>query len=155
MNKKTIIGIVIGIGVIVTLFLLSSLGSPQQTDSSTENENKQVAPAEKIEVVHFHTTQQCWSCITVGKLALKTIEEKFPKEYADGTIIFRDVNGELPENTEIVMKYQARGSSLFINAITSGADSITEDILVWRLVGNEQQFMTYFENKLRKLLRGS
>ncbi len=23
--------------------------------------------ADKIEVVHFHATQQCWSCITVGE----------------------------------------------------------------------------------------
>lgn len=111
-----------------------------------------VIPADKIEVVHFHGTQQCWSCINVGKYALKTIKEKFPEEYASGKIVFQDINGELKENQEIVLKYQARGSSLFINAIRGETDDIAEDVTVWRLVNNEAQFINYFENVLKNLL---
>jgi len=107
---------------------------------------------EKIEVVHFHATQQCWSCITVGEYALKTIKERFPEEYKNGTIIYKDINGELPENEQMVNKYQARGSSLFINTIIKGQDNIEEDVTVWRLVVNEIQFINYFANKLNNLL---
>ncbi len=108
--------------------------------------------ADKIEVVHFHTTQQCWSCITVGEYALKTIKEKLPEEYKNGKIVYKDVNGELPENKDMVIKYQASGSSLFVNAIRDGKDNIEEDITVWRLVSNENQFISYFQNKLNNLL---
>ena len=108
--------------------------------------------AEKIEVVHFHATQQCWSCITVGEYALKTIKEKFPEEYKNGTIVYKDVNGELPENKDMVQQYRASGSALFVNAIAGGKDNIEEDVTVWRLVSNENQFVSYFENKLNKLL---
>ncbi len=108
--------------------------------------------ADKIEVVHFHATQQCWSCITVGEYTLKTIKEKFPQEYENGKIVFKEINGELPENKDMVIKYQARGSSLFVNAIRDGKDNIEEDITVWRLVSNENQFVTYFQNKLNNLL---
>jgi hypothetical protein len=111
-----------------------------------------VTPADKIEVVHFHGTQQCWSCITVGEYALKTIKEKFPKEYASGKIVYKDINGELKENQDIVVKYQARGSSLFVNAIQGDKDNIAEDTTVWRLVNSESQFINYFENKLNSLL---
>lgn len=109
--------------------------------------------AEKIEVVHFHATQQCWSCITVGEYALKTIKERFPEEYESGTIVFKDINGELPENGDIVARYQARGSSLFVNAIASGKDNIEEDTTVWRLVSNETQFVNYFQAKINKFLK--
>jgi len=108
--------------------------------------------ADKIEVVHFHATQQCYSCITVGKYALKTIQERFPKEYENGMIVFRDINAELPENRDTVIQYQARGSSLFVNGITGGQDHIQEDVRVWRLVNDEQAFMDYFEGKLKELL---
>ncbi|HPA25852.1 hypothetical protein KBC01_01035 [Candidatus Parcubacteria bacterium] len=163
MNKKIIIGISVGVVVLAVLAIASSGGSPKSSNATANIQNSQnntanqgyssrSQTAEKIEVVHFHATQQCWSCITVGEYALKTIKEKFPEEYKNGTIVFKDVNGELPENRDMVMKYRARGSSLYINAISSGSDNIEEDTAVWRLVTNEQQFLNYFESKLKKLL---
>ena len=117
----------------------------QNTDTAADK-------AEKIEVVHFHGTHQCWSCIMVGEYALKTIKEKFPEEYKNGTIMFKEINGELPENRDIVIKYQARGPSLFINAIKNGVDNIQEDVTVWRLVVNESQYINYLQNKINGLL---
>ena len=111
-----------------------------------------IIPADTIEVVHFHGTQQCVSCITVGKLAKQTIEEKFPEEVKSGKIVFKEINGELPENQAIVTKYQARGSSLFVNAIRGEKDDIVEDTTVWRLVNSEAQYIHYFEGKLKTLL---
>jgi hypothetical protein len=109
-------------------------------------------PADKIEVVNFFGTQRCVSCLTVGKFTKKTLEDKFAPELESGKIVFKEINGELPENQEIVTKYQARGSSLFVNAIHGDKDDIAEDVTVWRLVNNESQFITYFENKLNGLL---
>jgi len=161
MQKKIIISI-IAVAIIGTIFFITRNGNKpteaqsadNQTEKSQENLPMSVAKisAEKIEVVHFHATQQCWSCITVGEYALKTIKEKFPEEYKNGIIVFRDINGELPENKDMVMKYQARGSSLFVNAISAGKDNIEEDVTVWRLVSNENQFISYFQNKLNELL---
>ncbi len=161
MQKKIIISI-IAIAIIGTIFFIVRNGNKpteaqsvnNQTEKSQENLPMSTAKisAEKIEVVHFHATQQCWSCITVGEYALKTIKEKFSEEYKNGTIVFRDINGESPENKDMVTKYQARGSSLFINAITAEKDNIEEDVTVWRLVSNENQFISYFQNKLNKLL---
>ena len=145
---------------VVGVFIFSGCGSPVASganpsisglnNAAVMSENVQAA--EKIEVVHFHATQQCWSCTTVGELALRTIKERFPEEYKNGIVVFKDVNGELPANRELVLKYQAGGSSLFTNVIMGGKDNIQEDVNVWRYVSNEQQFMNYFEAKLKKLL---
>lgn len=164
MNKKHII--VASLAIIILLIGLSILGknrNPSQeqilSNSQTSSNTAPLAtatptsvPADKIEVVHFHATQQCWSCITVGEYTLKTIKEKLPEEYASGKIVFKDINGELKENQEIVVKYQARGSSLFVNVIRDDKDDIAEDVTVWRLVNNESQFITYFEKKINTLL---
>ncbi len=157
MNKKLLLFSLLIVGVIVLAGCASKVANKDTNNNqATTNVPDQMSiaetPADKIEVVHFHATQQCWSCITVGEYALKTIKDKFPKEYESGTIVFRDINGELPENKDMVMKYQARGSSLFVNAITNEKDGIEEDVTVWRLVNNENQFINYFENKLKKLL---
>jgi len=50
------------------------------------------------------------------------------------------------------MKYQAPGSSLFVNAISEGQNSIEEDTKVWYLVTNKEKFTEYFESKLKTLL---
>jgi len=161
MQKKIII-LIIGVAIVGVGFFIARNGNKPTEAQNTNNQmakSQEELPmsttkisAEKIEVVHFHATQQCWSCITVGEYALKTIKEKFPEEYKNGTIVFRDINGELPENRDMVIKYQAGGSSLFVNAITAGKDNIKEDVTVWRLVSNESQFISYFQDKLNKLL---
>jgi len=160
MNKKIItVALLVIVGVIGTSMLSKNENTGSKVLSTNQPvENKitptstiNVEPADNIEVVHFHGTQQCFSCITVGKFALQTIKEKFPDEFASGKIVFRDINAELKENQEIVTKYQARGSSLFVNAIRGDKDDITEDTTVWRLVNNESQFISYFESKLKTL----
>lgn len=163
MNKKTVLISLAVVVSIVGIILLSrdkkttDLATPASSSLSnygvmSSSVLQTASPADKIEVVHFHGTQQCWSCITVGDYALKTIKEKFPEEFESGKIIFKDINGELKENQAIVIKYQARGSSLFVNSILGEKDNIKEDVTVWRLVNSEDQFKTYFENKLKGLL---
>ncbi len=159
MNKKILISLII-IGIIIFGGLLLSKLDQHNDDrtiaNNLANNSSQMPRAEitvdRIEVVHFHAAQQCWACITVGEYALKTIEEKFPEEYKNGTIVFKNINSELPENKDIVIKYQARGSALFINTIANGEDEIEEDVAVWRFVTNEGRFVSYFENKLSMLL---
>lgn len=157
MNKKIIIGIIVLAFLGIIVVIVRDNNQQVNTNSVGETADETQIPkiknsTDKIEVVHFHAARQCWSCITVGKYALKTIQEKFPEEYQNGIIVFKDINVELPENRNIAMKYQAGGSSLFVNAITDNQDNIEEDVKVWRLITNETQFIDYFENKLKNLL---
>jgi len=165
MNSKVLLisavivtAIIAGLSIRLDNVSNSSNGSPivadanTQTDPTITPETVPAEPADKIEVVHFHATQQCVSCIAVGKLALQTITEKFPDEYKSGKIVFKEVNAEEPENQAIVSKYGATGSSLYVNAIRNDIDDISEDTTVWRLYSNETQYISYFENKLKTLL---
>jgi len=164
MNKKILLITLLSLLVVASLIGLSVLGKGKKTQeeqvlsSNQVNSNPSptltvvIVPADKIEVVHFHGTHQCWSCITVGEYSLKTIKEKFPNEYSSGKIVYKDINIDSKENQEIVMKYQAKGSALFVNAIREDKDDITEDATVWRLVIDESQFTKYFEDKLTTLL---
>lgn len=153
MKTSTLALILAGMMVVIGILMINGSGGKTLGSANSDSDRQvKTAPADKIEVMHFHATQQCWSCIKVGEYALKTIEEKFPEEMASGKIVYRDVNGELSENQELVRKYQARGSSLYINAIRDGQDDIKEDLTVWRLVNNEGRFIDYFEGKLSELL---
>ncbi|MDD4106726.1 MAG: nitrophenyl compound nitroreductase subunit ArsF family protein [Candidatus Shapirobacteria bacterium] len=161
MNKFYIFGSIAIVLVMGLGFLFGGSGTvskaendptPTPVSSIPKIETTLPSGAEKIEVLHFHATQQCWSCITVGEYALKTIVDNFPDEYQSGKITYKDVDGELLENRKIVEKFRASGSSLFINVIKDGQDHIEEDVTVWRLVNNQSQFINYFEAKIKALL---
>jgi len=160
-NKPVFISIIV-IGLLISGFILfrnlnttaksDPINAQAETNTPQLSAPMSVAPVDKIEVVHFHGTNQCASCIKVGMFARVTIEGKFSEEVKSGKIVFKEINAEFPENQAIVTKYQARGSSLFVNAIRGDKDDITEDTTVWRLIDNEIQYITYFENKLKTLL---
>ncbi len=108
--------------------------------------------ADKLEVYYFHRTARCYSCNTAGKYVSDLIIGTYGEQIKDGRIIFKELNVELPENKELARKYQATGSSLYINRIIRGQDNIEQETKIWRLLGNEQQFKSYLENKINSYL---
>ena len=145
------VALVFAIGLVYMSFNTNKAASEQKSSDKTAQVQKS-KPAEKIQVFLFHATQRCSSCIAIGKFAKETVEQKFPEEIKSGKIEFREINIDLPENKEVATKFKAAGSSLFINPIIDGKDNIKEDTQVWRLVSNEQGFISYLSDKIKTLL---
>jgi len=145
------VALVFAIGLVYMSFNTNEAASEQKSSEKTAQVQNS-KPAEKIQVFLFHNTQRCYSCITIGKYAKETVEQKFPEEIKSGKIEFREINIDLPENKELATKFKAAGSSLFINPIVDGKDNIKEDTQVWRLVSNEQGFISYLSDKIKTLL---
>ncbi|MDX9913001.1 MAG: nitrophenyl compound nitroreductase subunit ArsF family protein [Candidatus Moranbacteria bacterium] len=140
-----------------------STSSDKETKSNSANTSTQVStpktagvqpvkPAEKIQVYEFHSTNRCYSCITMGQYIKATLEESFQAELKSGKIDFREINVDLPENKEVATKFKATGTSLFINSIIDGQDNIKEDTQIWRLVTNEKSFSDYLSAKLKDII---
>lgn len=108
--------------------------------------------ADKLEVYYFHRTARCYSCKTIGQFVGETMAEHYAGEIKSGKIDFREINVDEPENKEIARKFQATGSSLFINRIIDGQDNIEQDMNVWRLLGAEAMFKQYLEDKINTYL---
>jgi len=147
------VALVFAIGLVYTSFSTNKVASEQKSPAKTA-EVKNFKPAEKIQVFLFHATQRCVTCITIGKYAKETVEQKFPDELKSGKIDFREINIDLPENKELATKFKATGSSLFINSIIDGKDNIETDVEVWRLVSNEQGFISYLSEKIKGFFDG-
>lgn len=109
----------------------------------------------KLEVFHFHPTRQCPSCITIGDYANATLETHFADELASGMIVFRHINGELEENREVVERYGASGSSLWLGVYTSdGRFYPEENLKVWYRTDDRQRFMAYLKDVIAQRLAG-
>lgn len=137
----------------LSLFLLILLVGC--TIKGTENSNslteKNIA-VDKIEIIHFHGNNQCYSCILVGNYAEETIKTYFADELNSGKIVFEHVNGELPENREKVIKYGATGSSLWIGVYNKEGFYPEQNINVWYKINDKQVYMEYLKSVIEKKL---
>jgi PBP1b-binding outer membrane lipoprotein LpoB len=155
MNKKIISTTAMLMMLSGAVILFSGCSNQDQPSNAQEpkEEKNQEKKAEKIKLYYFHNTNRCVSCKTLEKYARETIEEFFQPELRDGKVEFKAINVDKKENKEIARKYQATGSSLFINKIINGEDNIEQDTAVWRLLGNEEKFKNYLANEIKSSLK--
>jgi hypothetical protein len=151
-----------GLGVLLISISLTGCNnqvSSQKIESNASSTSKQEAKSglskvDKIEIFDFHSTRRCVSCLGMEKNAKETLDKYFKKELESGKITFQSINIEesSPEVATLVNKYQASGSSLFINAIKNGEDHIEQDANAWRYATQDTQFELYFKGELEKLI---
>jgi len=112
------------------------------------------AGVQKVEIIHFHGTQQCSSCIAVGDYAEETVNQYFAQELATGRLTFAHVNAELPENWELAEKYGVSSASLWIGVYDDAGFHKEQDINVWYKTYDRDEYMSYLKGIIEKKLAG-
>lgn len=134
--------------------MLLAAGCTTPVERSVDSAKGASVPGERVEVYHFHMTQQCYSCKTVGAYAEETINTFFAPEVAAGRVVFAHVNVELPEHRELVEQYGATGSSLWIGVYDENGFHKEQNMKVWYKIGDKDEYMAYFKDVLEKRLAG-
>ena len=145
--------------VIVIAGILCACGgpAPEAPPDSPPNSNGSDTPTtsvDKVEVVYFHRTQRCYSCVYAEDSTLYTLETYFADELASGKITFVTLDVTSEENAAIVEKYEAYTSSLFINTIIDGTDHIEVVNEIWSVIGDDETFVELVKNKIEQSLSG-
>ncbi|MDD1711085.1 MAG: nitrophenyl compound nitroreductase subunit ArsF family protein [Methanoregulaceae archaeon] len=112
------------------------------------------AAVEKVEVLHFHRTSQCYSCKTVGAYAEETVKNYFAQELASGKVVFGHINIEEPENKALVEQYGPTGPSLWIGVYDQDGFHKEENVNVWYKIGNKEEYLAYLKEVIDKRLEG-
>ncbi|MGM5482679.1 MAG: nitrophenyl compound nitroreductase subunit ArsF family protein [Nanobdellota archaeon] len=120
---------------------------------TTETKETEVN-VDKLEVYHFHGTNQCTSCITVGDYAEATVNKYFKVELEKGIIVFDHINGEKPENKELVQKYGATSSSLWLGVYDNDSFNAEQNTQVWYKIRDKQDYMDYLKGVIEQKLAG-
>jgi hypothetical protein len=139
--------------------ILTGCNSNQTQDNLTGSAvsgitSKRIINIDKLEIYHFHGTNQCYSCITVGDYAEETVNTYFKEELDKGIIVFDHINGQLPEHNDLVMKYGATGSSLWIGTYNNDSFTAEQNIQVWYKLRNKETYMTYLKGVIEQKLQG-
>jgi len=162
-DKKTFIQILLL--VLLAFGLMGCNGNVQTKSSQASQGADQISMSvastvadtnvDRVEVFHFHGTNQCYSCITVGNYAEETVNTYFADEVASGKVRFEHINGELPENLDLVKQYGATGSSLWIGVYNkNGTFSAEQNTNVWYKINDKPEYLAYLKGVIEQKLAG-
>lgn len=80
-----------------------------------------------IEVIDFHNTHRCKTCLAIENSAKEVLYQEFSEAVQAGKIIFKTVNVDEDANLALAEKFEASGSALFIyNPRTGQATDLTD-----------------------------
>lgn len=109
----------------------------------------------KVEVIHFTAPNQCHSCVVLGDYAEETVKTHFSEELGSGKLVFDHIDVADPQQQEIVERYGATGSSLWLGTYDDqGGFSKEEDIRVWYKLNDKPGYMQYLKTLIGMRLAG-
>jgi len=97
----------------ICLLFVSCKGKAQ------ENQTTSTSTTNKIEVIDFYGTHRCVTCKAIEASAKYTVDTYFANE---PKVVFKTVNVDDDTNYNIVEKFEATGTALFLNVIKDGKE---------------------------------
>jgi hypothetical protein len=132
----------------VTTTLSDNSSAPTQDDLS-------ILP-DRVDIVYFHQAQRCPTCLCFEERVRYVVSTYFQSELDSGKMTFGIYDISDSRNTDIVYKYGAVGSQLFINTVKDGTDNIKDiqDIWSWNCRGDKPGFDQQVRNLIQQSLDG-
>jgi thiol-disulfide isomerase/thioredoxin len=138
--------------VCLVVWLIIAYGTSPATPPVSDNSS---GLADRVEVVYFHRTQRCHTCMYAEEQTCYTLETYFADEMASGKVTFQSINVQDEANADIVEKYNnASYLTLCINTVRGGTDHIEEVTDIWFVIGNDEAFVEIVKSKVEKSLSG-
>jgi hypothetical protein len=111
------------------------------------------APVHQVIAYYFHGYKRCPTCLKIESTAKEVIEKAYPDRIKDGSLAWKAVNFEAPENAHFADDFQLVVSSLVLVEYRNGEQvkwTNLED--VWDLIGADEQFSEYVRGEVAKFL---
>ena len=130
----------------IIIFLIGTMGA-------TEKDTEISSEKEKVVVYYFHGTYRCPSCTKIEKWSYQAIKDSFPKALKEGSLLWKPINVEKPENKHFIKQYSLFTKSLIITEVKAGKQIRWKNLnKVWELLRHQQKFFSYVTEEVRDYL---
>jgi len=138
---------------IAVLIILANTSFAQVKDSITNDKNAN--DTLKLQVLYFHITNRCHTCISIETELRKTLLENYKGKLDSGMIRFASVNVELPDFLWLANKYETAGASLFLTKYTKSKEGQKEDMTTWAFskIHSPEDFDKELKEKINEFLK--
>ncbi len=105
-----------------------------------------------VDVIYFHRTERCTSCLNAENYTRETLETHFADQLKNGWMSLRVLDVEKPENEALVKKFDAAGSALYLSVLIQGTEYLCPNQDIWFFTTNKYLFVDSLKRKLTFLL---
>jgi len=108
-----------------------------------------------LEVLYFHATHRCPTCMSIEANTKKTLEANFAEDLKKGKIKFTVLNVDDEKNKDISQKYGAYGATLILVQYVNGKE-INDDMTNFAFSYSRNQpekFMDGLKDKIITLIK--
>jgi hypothetical protein len=130
--------------------------SPPPSDETPISQTQDETPnfMDRVDVAYFHRPQRCPTCLCFEERIRYVMSTYFQNELNSGKMTFGVYNIGDSKNADIVKKYGAISSQLFINTVKDGTDHITDiqDIWSWNCRSDKEGFDQQVKNVIEQSL---
>lgn len=109
---------------LIQLVLVSAAIALASCQGNAQTEKAVVAASglSQLEVLYFHSEHRCKTCIAIEKQTKAVLSNHFAKEVKSGKIVLKTYNVDDKANLKVCQKFDAFGSSLYLNQISGGKE---------------------------------
>lgn len=106
-----------------------------------------------VTVINFHSETRCRTCINIGNLARKTLDDRFADAELSGEVHWDDINYDAPGNRHYVTEYELVSSSVLATLWRDGREVKWARLDgVWDHHNDESAFQAYLAANIQELM---
>ncbi len=135
----------------ICAFTLPAVSASENAEGAAKETPK---PSHYLVATYFHTTMRCPTCHKIENYSAESIQNNFAEELKNGTLVWRAVNVDEPENQHFIKDYNLYSKHLIISEIKDGKEIRWKDLeKVWTNVRSEEKFEQYVVSEIKDWMK--
>jgi hypothetical protein len=111
-------------------------------------------PSHYLVATYFHNTMRCPTCHKIENFSAEAVQNNFAEELKNGTLVWRVINVDEPENQHYTKDYKLYSKHLIISEVKDGKEARWKDLPdVWTYVRNEEKFEQYVVSEIKDWMK--
>ncbi len=122
--------------------------------SLAADEPAKAASVDYVQVYYFHATNRCKTCTTLEQYSRESVDAYFKEQLGNGTLRFKEVNFDEPDNRHFLQDYNLLYRSLVIVLFKDGKQVKFKNLeKIWQLVNNKPEYLDYVKTEVEAMLK--
>ena len=147
---------------IITILLLAFVAGSvafllfkETTPHAESSVQSTMTRTDQVVATYFHGRARCIACQHLQLYAEEALTSGFPRELADGRLVWRTVDISQPQNRHFVADYQLRYQSVIMEQMNGSQVQRWRNLdQIWHKVRDREDYITYVQREVGRFLTG-